>query len=293
MREKSSLFFCLASIAMICSTGGFAQTLKGKIALELSADKGVYVWGENIWLDVTRVNLLDQEVVVSGEHHIGIRVTDDSGGRVLPGWIVDYYAIRYSVSPRSSLTESFRVDHRNDTTEESPGTRLLPGAYTVWAVLGDVTSNTLQVRVIPPSAEERVVAQQVVEKLHKWSSMTEAIQDAKNMIRQYPHTVYLPNVYLELIGKLAAADKGTARAEELVKYSLELIEKFPSHGDVQVALGYYVTGFLRKLGVGNRQTPSPQQWRTVETELQEILSRHPNERMKRYVDQIVKNSQVR
>lgn len=158
MREMSSLVIVLASIAMICSPGGSAQSLKGKRALELSADKSDYVWGEHIWLQVTRANLLNEEVVVSGKHHIGIRVRDNHGRSVPLGFIVEYFASPYSVGPKSRMTETMRMEHLNDTTEESPGQRLLPGVYTVWAALGDVTSNTLEISVTPPTAEERLVA---------------------------------------------------------------------------------------------------------------------------------------
>jgi len=293
MRERSSLLVCFAAIAMSCPTFGFAQSLKGKVALELSADKSVYVWGENIWLDVTRVNLLHDEVVVSGEHHIGIRVTDDSGRRVLPGLIVDYYAIPYSVPPRSNVTESFRVDHRNDTTEESPGARLLPGAYTVWAVLGDVTSNTLQVRVIPPSAEERMVAAEIVKKIGRWKSISQAIQDGKALIQQFPHSVYLPSIYSRLLSLLSASDRSFDRTDELMKYSMQFLETFPDNGEAIVALESYVIGLRGKLGFPHPQGLDSQQARRIEEELSRIKARFPNERIKRYAGNIIKNNQPR
>lgn len=294
IKQKIILFlYYILFIQCISWEVGFSQNLQGKIKLELSADTNVFVWGEYIWVDVSIVNLLNQEVSVPDlRSHARIHITDEHGNRV-QGPIIDAFMMVYvPVPPKSSIAESFNVEHWNDKTEDSPGTRLLPGTYSARAVLMDVSSNILRFKVVPPSPEQRLVAREIANKIRKWRPAAQRIQDAKALLRQFPHTVYLSNIYYWLLVLLTMSDNPTERSDELVRYALEYLEKFPNRGEAQVALSCYISGLRNKLGIERDQKATPQQWRIIESELQKIKSRFPDERIARYIEQTIKYHKV-
>jgi hypothetical protein len=163
----------------------------------------------------------------------------------------------------------------------------------VWAELQDVTSNVLHIQVISPSPEERMIAEEIVKKLGRWKSKSQAIEDAKALIQRYPHTVYLPNIYGRLLSLLNASDRSTDRTEELMKYSLQLLEKFPDNGGAILGLETYVVGLRRKLGCPHPQSVDSQQAKAIQDELTRINARFPNVRMNRLVDEMIKDYKQR
>jgi hypothetical protein len=265
------------------------QRLAGSVKLRLVPDTNVYVWGQYGWLEVFVSNLRKEPIRIPNTNQqlslLTLVITDQTGRTARPVSIPTLYGdLSQTLEPNEVIRESFQLDYyTNDTTRTSPGPTLLIGEYTVRAVLNDVTSETKTIRIRPPSSEERSVAEQITRELQPNRGLN-AIENARRLLREYPNTVYLPNIYRVLLGELATSNDPVERSEELSRMSLEYLQKFQQSGEAKVAISYFGMAERNRLGVQHGAVLNPVQRETIKSRLQALKSRFPTERVSRYVE---------
>lgn len=274
-----------------------AQSLQNKVKVVVSADTNAFTWGQHMWLYLTIHNLTNKHVSIpdpsQGYPYVTLELIDEKGNKWNRGIIIHVTGTAQRVvAPKERIEEPYNlVDYatKGEYGHDSPGARLLPGVYKAKASLLNVHSDPFTFKVLPASVDQRSIAREIVEKLHSRVSSAQTLRSGKELLQKYPNSIYLPNIYLELFTKLAFSESPGERSDTLMKYALDFLERFQNQASAQLALSAYVEGLHNRLGVRSGEAPDPLQWRTTEIELQKLKKRFQNERLKYYIETIIKN----
>ncbi|MDI6767002.1 MAG: hypothetical protein QME52_09290 [Bacteroidota bacterium] len=297
MRNKRYCFLIMNVIIFVCLTSiTFAQDFTGKILLNLTADTNQFVWGEDIWLELTVVNLLDREITIpypTQDYDLKLIVTTEDEKQIY-GWPHGAPGGDSITLPQhGSWEESQRLAQVNDTTNRGrPGGGLIAGEYKAQAILGDVQSNYFTFRVRDPNEEELFLAREIIKRLIEFQSSEQAIEDGKKLLRKYPNSVYTPNIHIWLGTHLNTKGIIEKRSDELKALALEFIERYPKSGEVGRVIGTYEIAIRYKMGISKRQKASPEQWKNIEEKLLELKKRFSHPRVSRHVDRYIRQAKA-
>jgi len=272
-----------------------AQTLVGKITLGLNLEKRVYIENEMIWPELVVRNLTDQPVTIPRPiQHGALRVAlkDHSGSEISNGIIsesilgtdLDTIVIPAGGFVIESVSLAGFVNRRGGF-----GIRLVTGAYSVQTFLGDVSSPPVQFQISEIPTGEQQVSRRIRSELVTASNNQQAIQSARAIIRDFPKSVYLPEVYDWLLIYLRISNISTERSDDLLAASVELLDRYPNSGWALHAVNGYQRGLRNKLGVKKGESLSPDQQNSIKEKLSQLARKYPSERISRYVDTIVNN----
>ncbi len=269
------------------------QTLQGEISLQIASAKQTYVEGELIWFDVTLTNLTSSDLTI-GEPRLSealrVAVIDQHGKYVNRGISVFRFrldSLRLNAGDTIVYAENL-AGYQNDFRglHQGTGERMLVGVYKVQAFLEGVSSNILDITVNPATREELVVAQEINEKLMNWRDSDQAIQEAKSLIKKYPNSPYLADMYNWLVLFLEMSKREDYQSDSLMSTSLEYLEKFHNSGAALHALNYYIEGFKKKLKIGHSKQLSAMEIGMIDFELNRVQKLYPGAAIQNAVEQI-------
>lgn len=290
----TSIFLAFLLVAAIWNQGD-AQSLQRKIKLVVSADTNVFTWGQHMFLYLHVHNLTNERLSIPDPSqdypYATLELIDEKGKKWTRGIIIHVMGTAQKVlGPKATIEEPYNlVDYATEGAygHDSPGAKLLLGLYRVKASLLDVNADQFTFKVIPPSAEQRSIAREIVDNLHSRMSSPETVRSGKELLRKYANSIYLSTIYFELFTKLAFSKNPAERSDTLMKYSLEFLERFQNQGIAKSGLSAYLEGLENRLGVRTAEKLDRNQWRVIENELQKVKRRLKSERLKRYVDTMI------
>jgi hypothetical protein len=111
-----------------------------------------------------------------------------------------------------------------------------------------------------------------------------AIDECKRLIREFQHSVYMPNVYALLMSHLEQAEL----FHEAKAVALEFIEKFPEHGVLERATDCYRRSVLAEYGVAQDALPSDVQLRMADNELRRLASKSKNPTLTYFIEDSIR-----
>lgn len=263
----------------------------GKAKLSLSGIQKSYYQGEMIYAEVTLTNLTNSPLVILYEplmyaKPFWLHLTNESGKNVrYRGPIIDSF-IKYdtlSVLPNGETVTQIEVTGNwgNDTSTLTQ--EFLPGTYKIFASFGRGTLNTpaqeFVVQDNPP--EEKAVRYSVYHELFG-SGSKKSVQIAERLIRDHPHSIYLPLIYQDYLVCLDFQHM----TNKLKEKSLEFIERFPQSPAVQTGVHYYSRALLEEKGSLKKANLSKDDSDDFKNQMEAIKTRFPgNARISRYVDE--------
>lgn len=266
--------------------------LKGKVSLELTIFKSKFIKGEFVYAEVKVKNLGNERLEIPSLHQLtgGLKLMGtDTNNKPLHhvGPIVHGPEVTATLPPQGELVQTvdLETDLGNDDNSRHPLKAFLPGNYRIWATLGDVQSNHISFEVISPSGRELRVHEELRSLYvnHRRDEETEF----KRLIREYPQSVYLPNIYLVLLGSLHARSISTGESTELKRASLEFISNFPNSPFVETALRYFINGLEIDEGVTIHGRPTENQRKQVSEEFLKLKNRFPRTKAASRVEKMV------
>jgi len=267
------------------------ESLDGKIKLAISLDETEFIAGTEQYLEVSINNLTNQYVFIpypSADLSLKIIISDSQGDTLRRGRIVS----TYGNSPKSTINpqQTFVIDEplsfysnmpEGKRTTPAGGTAILPGRYTISAVLGGVASNSLTIHILEPSQDEKEVATLFRDAASSRHSLDEGTTMVEELLRKYQSSVYAPNMYTRL-GAMLGLYLTPEKVTKLKEVVLEGIDRFPNSQSSDLLITYYLLATRYSLGMGRDDRPTASQIAEIEGKLNLLKSKYPGTRTARY-----------
>jgi hypothetical protein len=279
----------LRLLLLIGLFAGRSNGMTPGISLTLFSDKQTFVNGEMIYLEATVENLTSSPVEIpkfAGRSYRILQIVDMQGNPV------PYHDFRFDeTSARVPgkgrvIRDVSLIESGNGNNATGIARDFIPGRYRVWIEIGKIKSNILEITIAPRSSEEELVHRRLNEDVVLFQDMKKAIAECFRLLNEYPNSVFLPNIYWELI-TLLSFDRD---AGGLSRVSLEFIRKFPNFGGLQVPVSYYRSGLERELGITRNGHPTSEQAMLISRKLNELKAAFIDSKVARYVDSELENA---
>jgi len=277
---------------LLYQSGVSENSLVGKVQVKLHVNKTQYVSGEAIFIDCSFRNLVNRDLHIpeldDRKSERFLTIVDSENRRVRSGIIVHTIGgPPLEVLPsKGQLVKTFSLASYGNTDSFTGIVKnLKPGSYRVWIELGDVLSDTLQIQIVEPSAQDRLFAERLNTLVSNYMAVQAAVQEAEKLIRGNPHSPYLPNVYFDIMIALQYSDDANLNSRKLKQIAEQYIAQFPDFGGIENAVHRYVDAIMNGMGARHKRTLTSAEMSMIERELQGLKTRHPSARLARYIDQ--------
>lgn len=296
-------FILLVSFFILGSTASAqfwqSRSLQGEINLEFVLYKDVFIKGEDVWAEVKIRNITNREVTVPEPRSLGaisIRVTDMKGNYLFfRGMRIE----RLGYDIETLKTQETRIENilisyafGNDTTSSQPFLEFIPGRYKSWVTLEDVRSNTIEFVVVEPPPYEEIVRQRLKNEVIYLKStgkkFEEKIHNAKELIKQYPKSKYLPQIFTLLLTYLEWVEDSKQKSDEKISIAESFLERFPDSPETETMIDYYARGLKIKLEHVDKITDKEKVHEMIVKSLQKFKSKYPTMRIARFADREIR-----
>jgi hypothetical protein len=279
---------------LLYQSGVSENSLVGKVEVKLHVNKTQFVSGEFIFIDCSLRNRVNRNLHIpeldDRNTERFLTIVDSENRRVRSGIIVHTIGgPPLEVLPsKGQLVKTFSLASYGNTDSFTGIVKnLKPGSYRVWIELGDVLSDTLQIQIVEPSAQDRLFAERLNTRVSNYieGTVQAAVQEAEKLIRENPHSPYLWNAYFHLMSALQYSDDANLNSRKLKQIAEQYIAQFPDFGGILHAVHFYVDGIMNGIGARHKRTLTSAEMSMIERELQGLKTRHPSARLARYIDQ--------
>lgn len=280
-----------------------SRSLQGEIELKFVPYKDTFIKGENVYAEVKIRNITDRDVTVPEPRATGAiinRVTDMQenylyfrGIRIERiGFDID------TLKPHEIRIENMLISFGfgNDTTSSTPFLEFIPGRYKSWVTLGDVRSNMIEFVVVEPPPDEDIVQQSfksgVIYLKNPGKQFEKTIHNAKELIRQYPKSIYLPQIYSYLITSLSWCEDQKKKSDEIISLSMSFLDSFPDDPETETIIYDYARGLRIKLEKVDKIKENEKIHEIIVKSLNKFKSKYPNMRIARYADKEIRKLEI-
>ncbi len=282
-------------IILVSSDASVAQNLRGRVSLTLTINKHRFIEGENISLDALMENQTSETIVLNNPiiwlHGLHVEVWNALGQQIPSNFpIVDTFGPdTFHVRPYERIFNMIDMGgYNNDTLHkyEALHGRLLAGDYKILARIGDDLSDSVAIHVDLPSPEESEVARLIGTNLADPTDFARARGVGQELLRNYPHSVYLPDIYSLVLmdfNTLKTESEKQATRDEYLKIAREFLDKYSNSNFALNAIGYYLKGLKSKLGVRDEKSITSLQKQTIEEEMSTIRQRYSDSHVSRSI----------
>lgn len=261
-----------------------------KFTLDVFLPKTTFLKGEYIYASIVLKNTAGQTISIPTLNHFtgGLKLfAVDKNGKQLKNTFPIFEGDEDIVQlpPDSSVTAYVELSSilGNDPRTRSRQRAFLVGTYHVAAVLQGDTSTFVSFSIGDPSDEEKIVYEKLTDGLVS-SRGNKKIQLAEEMIQSYGQSVYLPNIYLQLLNALDLFDQTPDGSKKLKDLSYTFIERFPDSPFTRNAL-YYFSSAIQKMLATEEDYRSPKDRKAeLNRELKKLQSKFSNHKVSQFVD---------
>jgi hypothetical protein len=267
-----------ASIVSVRSDDG--PHLAGGIRLRLTSTNNEFVNGEVLWFDLMITNPSPEALTIpiptQRYGYLKIRLQNESGqylaGRPEP---FRFGPMRRTVlAPNQTRTTAINLNGYGEPDQFTGVVReFRPGTYRVWIEFFDLSSNVVEFRIIEPSGNDRLIQSQFKNLRRQERTHKAIIQESRRLIRDYPNTRYLMNIYWSLFAptwKAGGVDSVTALAEEV-------IDRFQNHvGMTNQAVSQLIAAYFEKNRIKIWELPSTEDRDAIVRMVLQVSERYRN-----------------
>jgi|WetSurMetagenome_2_1015567.scaffolds.fasta_scaffold212435_2 hypothetical protein len=268
-----------------------SQELAGKIKMSIRVDKNSFVEGESIWPELVIENISGQDVTLPNpakykDIHC---VVKNSQGKTIPdllfGFKEEYLVDTVHLFSKGFLYQTLNM--RGYGSYENfkwapPGCTLIADNYTLYVAIGYVWSDTLEFQVTKATVEQQDLAIKINHLYNPYPGKN--IETAKALLRQYPNSIYLPEIYQAYLQNLRISGDTQNRSEGMMIVVKEFLDKYPNSGIGYIFIREYIKGFKNKLGIERLDELSIKQKQQLETVFRELKKKFPDKRIAREID---------
>jgi hypothetical protein len=119
------------------------------------------------------------------------------------------------------------------------------------------------------------------------SDAREVVESGEKLLKEYPHSIYLPVIYHWLTYGLSRSKNLTERSDSLIRSALELISKCRTSRWSRTGIFDYINGYNNEIGLARNAKYSREQAERLKIRLLDIKARHQSELLSRYVDEAI------
>ena len=290
MRYRLKLLLIVPILALVSALQPIAiaqyATLKDMTSISISSEKKEYLEGLNFSIDVKFKNLTSSPVAVPRRQYgLHLRAFDEAGKELNPDSSLSYSGQTDTVTlaGNEQVTvpiETYLFDNNTVAGYSLMGGRLSAGVYIFQAYEGDLFSDSLRIRILPPSPADDSVRALLVSRVMWEKDREKGLQFAEELIRKFPHTGYKPEVYNWLF-LCAHWSPGYKHEDELMSFALNCLDEYENTVYANAALKAYVAALKSKYSLHGEMNSA--QLKQVRDELSGIDANYPDKRVGQYI----------